>query len=102
MFGLVPSVGTCIVDVLILDKHCNAFCLLKNSGRLFIVKPKANMPSVDRQVMHYLFVFVFSFDTRCQAVNGPTPGDYKLQNPIEQAFFDWRIMKEYCVVRSCN
>ena len=39
-------VGTCIVDVLILDKHRPAFCQLKNSGRLFIVKPKANMPSV--------------------------------------------------------
>ena len=34
------------VDVLILDKHRYAFCQLKNSGRLFIVKPQANTPSV--------------------------------------------------------
>ena len=33
------------VDVLILDKHCYAFCHLENSD-LFIVKPKANTPSV--------------------------------------------------------
>ena len=45
-------------------------------------------------VMHCLFIFVFSFDTRCQSVNGPTPGDYKLQNPIEHTFIDWRIIKE--------
>ena len=43
-------------------------------------------------VMHCLFVF--SFDTHCQSVNGPTPGDYKLQNPIEHAFIDWRISKK--------
>ena len=42
------SVGTCIVDVLVLYKHCYAFCHLKKSGRLFIVKPKANTPSVIR------------------------------------------------------
>ena len=47
--------------------------------------------------MHCLFVFVFSFDIRCQSVNGPTPGDYKLQNPIEHAFIDWRILsKKLC------
>ena len=34
------------VDVLIVDKHHYAFCQLKNYGRLFIVKPQANMPSV--------------------------------------------------------
>ena len=44
--------------------------------------------------MHCLFVFVFSFDTHCQSVNGSTPRDYKLQNPIEHAFIDWRIIKE--------
>ena len=39
--------------------------------------------------MHCLFIFIFSFDsTRCQSVNGPTPGDYKLQIPIEHAFID--------------
>ena len=43
--------------------------------------------------MHCLFV-VFSFDTRYQSVNGPTLGDYKLQNPIEHAFIDFRIIKE--------
>ena len=35
-----------------------------------------------------------SFDTRCQSLNGPTPGDYKFQNPIEHTFIDWRIIKE--------
>ena len=40
------SVGTPIVDVLIVDKQRHVFCQLKNSGRLFIVKPKANTPSV--------------------------------------------------------
>ena len=44
--------------------------------------------------MHCLFVFVFSFDARCQSVNEPTPGDYKLQNPIEHVFIDWHIIKE--------
>ena len=34
------------VDVLILDKRRYAFCQLKNSGRLFIVKSLANTPSV--------------------------------------------------------
>ena len=34
------------VDVLILDKHRYAFCHLKKSGTLFIVKLKANTPSV--------------------------------------------------------
>ena len=24
----------------------------------------------------------------------PTPGDYKLRNPIEHAFIDWCIIKE--------
>ena len=33
-------------DVLILDEHRHAFCQLKNSGRLFIIKSKANTPSV--------------------------------------------------------
>ena len=45
-FNLVCSVGTCIADVLILDKHRYAFCHLENSGRLFIVKPRANTPSM--------------------------------------------------------
>ena len=40
------SFATCIVDVLILDKHCYAFCHLENSGRLFIVKPRANTLSI--------------------------------------------------------
>ena len=45
------------------------------------------------------FFFVFSFDTRCQSVNGPTPGDYKLQNPIEHVFIDWRILsKKLCTL----
>ena len=39
-------VGTRIVDVLILRKHRHAFCQLKNSRRLFIVKSKVNTPSV--------------------------------------------------------
>ena len=43
---LVCLVGTPIVDVLILNEHRHAFCQMKNSGRLFIVKPKANTPSV--------------------------------------------------------
>ena len=34
------------------------------------------------------------------SVNGPTVGDYKLQNLIKHAFIDWRIMKEV-VQRSC-
>ena len=38
-------VGTPIV-VLILDVHRHAFYQLKNSGKLFIVKIKANTPSV--------------------------------------------------------
>ena len=40
------SVGTCIVDALILDKHCCEFCQLENCRRLFIVKPKENTPSM--------------------------------------------------------
>ena len=40
------SFGTCIVDVLLLDKHHHAFCQLKNSGSLFIVKRKANTYSL--------------------------------------------------------
>ena len=47
-FNWVCSVGTCIVDILILDKHRHAFCQLKNSRRLFIVNPQANTPSVIR------------------------------------------------------
>ena len=39
------SVATCIVDILILDKHY-AFCHLENFGRLLIVKPRVNMPSM--------------------------------------------------------
>ena len=38
------SIGTCIADVLLLDKYRHA--IDKNSGRLFIVKPKVNTPSV--------------------------------------------------------
>ena len=38
-------------------------------------------------------VDIFSFNT-CQSVNGPTPGDLKLQNPIEHAISDRRIIKE--------
>ena len=45
-FNWVCSVGTCIVDVLILNKHRHTFCQLKNSRRLFVVKLKANTPSV--------------------------------------------------------
>ena len=63
------SVGTCIVDVLVLYEYCYAFCHLKKSGRLFIVKPKANTPSVIRVFGWECIVDVFSFDTRCQSVN---------------------------------
>ena len=38
--------GKFIVDVLILDEHCHTFCQLKNAGRLFIIKSKANTQSV--------------------------------------------------------
>ena len=34
------------IDVLILDEHRYAFSQLQNSGRLFIIKPQANTPSV--------------------------------------------------------
>ena len=55
------SVGTCIVNVLILDLHRPAFCQLKNYGRLFIVKPQENMPSVTRVFDWQCIVDVFSF-----------------------------------------
>ena len=42
----VSLVGTCIADVLILDQYRHAFCQVRNTGRLFIVKPKANTASV--------------------------------------------------------
>ena len=55
------------VDILILDKHCYAFCQLKNSGRLFTVKPQANTPSMMRVFSGLCIVDVFSIDT-CQSV----------------------------------
>ena len=45
-FNWASSVGTCIAGVLILDKYRHAFCELRNSRRLFIVKPKVSTPSV--------------------------------------------------------
>ena len=39
-FNWASSVGTCIDCILILDKYLHAFCQLRNSWRLFIVKPK--------------------------------------------------------------
>ena len=80
------SVGTCIVDILILDKHRYAFCQLKNSGRLLIVISKENTPSVIGVFGWKCIVDIFSFNTPCQSVNRPSPGDYKLQNPIEHTF----------------
>ena len=52
------------------------------------MKPKVNMPSVISVVciLHCLFIFVFSFDTRCQSVNGPTPGDCNLHKPNRTRF----------------
>ena len=41
------SVGTHIVDILNLGEHRHAFCQLKNSGRSFIEKSKANTSAVD-------------------------------------------------------
>ena len=83
-------VGTCIVDVLNLNKqlkNSEIICCKTQSEHAFSCK-------CVWLVMHCLFVFVFSFDTLCQSVNGPTPGAYKLQNLIEHAFIDWHIIKE--------
>ena len=57
-FNWVCLVCTCIVDVLILDKHCYAFCQLKNSGRIFIVKPKANTFFI---FFVYFFTIMFTY-----------------------------------------
>ena len=62
------------------DKRPHAFCLLKNSGRLLIVKAQSNMPSVVVYVHLVMHRSCYSFSTHCQSVNLSTLGDYKLQN----------------------
>ena len=89
--------------------YCGRFNFKYTSSRIFSIEKLQEIICCKTQsehtfsckcvwlVMHCLFVFVFSFDIRCQSVNGPTPGDYKLQNPIEHAFIDWRILsKKLC------
>ena len=70
-----------IVDILILNKHCHAFFQLGKLWEIICCKTQSEHAFSYRGVwlvMHCLFVFIFSFDTRCQSVNGPT------QLPIEK------------------
>ena len=90
-------VGTCIVDVLILDKRT---CILsiEKFWEIIYCKTQSEHAYSDRCVwlaMHYFF----SFNTCCRSVNGPTLGDYKLQNPIEPIFISLSVLRglfQYC------
>ena len=91
------SVDTSIVDVSISNKHYHTFFALEKLREIICCKTQSEHAFSCKcvwLVMHCLFVFVFSFDICCQSVNGPTLRDYKLQNPIEHVFIDWRIIKE--------
>ena len=63
---------------------------IEKFGKLLIAKLLSNMISIC-SVGNALLKS--SFNTH-QSVNGPTPGDYKLQNPIKHRISDRQIIKE--------
>ena len=58
---------------------------------IFCKTPSEHALSDTRLIGNALLTsFLFSTLSVCE----PTPGDYKLRNPIEHTFIDWRIIKE--------